>query len=173
MDGAAAPVARPRAALAPVAHRPDRRPNPGRPDPRRGTIGPAGRRAGRARGDRLLAAHALLRGPLPQSFERATIGGFAATRSAGQASAGYGRFEDMVAAVRVATPRGEWRLGVAPASAAGPDLLALVLGSEGAFGVLTEVTVRVRPVPTHRDYQAYVLDGWERGAAAVRSLAQH
>jgi alkyldihydroxyacetonephosphate synthase len=123
--------------------------------------------------ERLLAAHGLTLGHLPQSFERATIGGFAATRSAGQASAGYGRFEDMVAAVRVATPRGEWRLGLAPASAAGPDLRALVLGSEGAFGVLTEVTVRVRPVPTHRRYQACVLDGWEHGAAAVRSLAQH
>src|SRR6266702_2058086 len=123
--------------------------------------------------ERLLAAHGLTLGHLPQSFERATIGGFAATRSAGQASAGYGRFADMVAAVRVATPRGEWRVGVAPASAAGPDLRALVVGSEGAFGVLTEVTVRVRPVATHRRYEAYVLDGWERGAAAVRSLAQH
>jgi alkyldihydroxyacetonephosphate synthase len=123
--------------------------------------------------ERLLAAHGLILGHLPQSFERATIGGFAATRSAGQASAGYGRFADMVAAVRVATPRGEWHVGVAPASAAGPDLRALVVGSEGAFGVLTEVTVRVRPVATHRRYEAYVLDGWERGAAAVRSLAQH
>jgi alkyldihydroxyacetonephosphate synthase len=123
--------------------------------------------------ERLLAQHGFTLGHLPQSFERATIGGFAATRSAGQASAGYGRFEDMVVAVRVATPRGEWRLGVAPASAAGPDLLALVLGSEGAFGVITEVTVRVRPVPTHTRYEAYVLDGWTRAAATVRALAQH
>ncbi|HEY0807307.1 MAG TPA: FAD-binding oxidoreductase, partial [Pseudonocardiaceae bacterium] len=123
--------------------------------------------------ERLLAQHGFTLGHLPQSFERATIGGFAATRSAGQASAGYGRFEDMVAAVRVATPRGEWRLGVAPASAAGPDLRALVLGSEGAFGVITEVTVRVRPVATHHRYEAYVLDGWTRGAATVRALAQH
>ncbi|HEX4722493.1 MAG TPA: FAD-binding oxidoreductase [Pseudonocardiaceae bacterium] len=123
--------------------------------------------------ERLLAAHGLTLGHLPQSFERATIGGFAATRSAGQASAGYGRFEDMVDAVRVATPRGEWRLGVAPASAAGPDLLGLVLGSEGAFGVLTEVTVRVRPKPSQTRYAAYVFDGWARGTAAVRALAQH
>jgi alkyldihydroxyacetonephosphate synthase len=123
--------------------------------------------------ERLLAAHGFTLGHVPQSFERATIGGFAATRSAGQASSGYGRFEDMVAGLRVATPRGEWRLGVAPASAAGPDLRALVVGSEGAFGIITEVTVRVRPLPTHRRYEAYAFDGWERGVAAVRALAQH
>ena len=120
----------------------------------------------------LLAAHGFTLGHLPQSFERATIGGFAATRSAGQASAGYGRFEDMVVALRVATPRGEWRLGVAPASAAGPDLRALVVGSEGAFGVITEVTLRVRPVPTVHRYEGFALASWEAGTAAVRALAQ-
>lgn len=123
--------------------------------------------------ERLLAAQGWTLGHVPQSFERATIGGFAATRSAGQASSGYGRFEDMVAGVRVATPRGEWRLGVAPASAAGPDLRALVVGSEGSFGIITEVTVRIRPLPTHRRYEAYVFDGWERSIAAMRAMAQH
>lgn len=122
--------------------------------------------------ERMLAAHGLTLGHVPQSFERATIGGFAATRSAGQASSGYGRFEDMVEGIRVATPRGEWRLGVAPASAAGPDLRQLVIGSEGAFGVITEVTVRVRPLPSVRRYEGFVVDGWERGTEAVRELAQ-
>ncbi|WP_291412618.1 FAD-binding oxidoreductase [Actinophytocola sp.] len=122
--------------------------------------------------ERLLAAHGFTLGHVPQSFERATIGGFAATRSAGQASAGYGRFEDMVEGVRMATPRGEWRLGVSPASAAGPDLRQLVVGSEGTFGVITEVTVRVRRLPTARRYEGFVLDGWTRGAEAVRELAQ-
>ncbi|MGH3881683.1 MAG: FAD-binding oxidoreductase [Actinophytocola sp.] len=122
--------------------------------------------------ERLLAGHGLTLGHVPQSFERATIGGFAATRSSGQASAGYGRFEDMVEGVRLATPRGEWRLGVAPASAAGPDLRQLVVGSEGAFGVLSEVTVRVRRLPETRRYEGFVLDGWSRGADAVRELAQ-
>ncbi len=122
--------------------------------------------------ERLLGEHGLTLGHIPQSYERATIGGFAATRSSGQQSAGYGRFEDMVEGVRVATPRGEWRLGVAPASAAGPDLRQLVVGSEGAFGVITEVTVRVRARPTVRRFEGFVLDGWEAGAAAVRALAQ-
>ncbi|WP_410655518.1 FAD-binding oxidoreductase [Amycolatopsis sp. lyj-112] len=122
--------------------------------------------------ERLLAAHGFTLGHVPQSYERATIGGFAATRSAGQASAGYGRFEDMVSGVRLATPRGEWKLGVAPASAAGPDLRHLAVGSEGALGVITEVALRVRPVPEIRRYEGYVLDGWDNGTAAVRELAQ-
>ncbi|SHH00632.1 FAD-binding oxidoreductase [Streptoalloteichus hindustanus] len=122
--------------------------------------------------ERLLGAHGLTLGHFPQSFERATVGGFAATRSAGQASSGYGRFEDMVEGLRLATPAGEWRLGVAPASAAGPDLRHLVLGSEGTLGVITEVALRVRPAPTVRRYEGFVLDGWERGVAAVRALAQ-
>ncbi|EME54463.1 FAD-binding oxidoreductase [Amycolatopsis decaplanina] len=122
--------------------------------------------------DRLLAAHGFTLGHVPQSYERATIGGFAATRSAGQASSGYGRFEDMVSGVRLATPRGEWKLGIAPASAAGPDLRHLAIGSEGALGVITEVALRVRPVPEVRRYEGFVLDGWEKGTDAVRELAQ-
>jgi alkyldihydroxyacetonephosphate synthase len=122
--------------------------------------------------ERLLAAHGFTLGHVPQSFERATIGGFAATRSAGQASSGYGRFEDMVTGVRLATPVGPWRLGAAPASAAGPDLRQLAIGSEGALGVITEVEVRVRPIPEVERYEGFVLDGWQRGSAAVRALAQ-
>lgn len=122
--------------------------------------------------ERLLGAHGFTLGHVPQSFERATIGGYAATRSAGQASSGYGRFEDMVSGVRLATPSGEWKLGVAPASAAGPDLRHLAVGSEGALGVITEVALRVRPVPVVRSYEGYVLNGWENGTAAVRELAQ-
>jgi alkyldihydroxyacetonephosphate synthase len=123
--------------------------------------------------ERLLAEHGFTLGHFPQSFERATIGGFAATRSSGQASAGYGRFEDMVEGVRLATPRGEWHVGVSPASAAGPDLKQLIVGSEGAFGVITEVTVRVRPIPAFDRYEGFILDGWAAGADAVRALAQN
>ncbi|MFB9904530.1 FAD-binding oxidoreductase [Allokutzneria oryzae] len=122
--------------------------------------------------ERLLAAHGVTLGHFPQSFERATLGGFAVTRSSGQASAGYGRFEEMVVGVRMATPQGEMRLGGVPASAAGPDLKRLVIGSEGLFGVVTELTLRVRPVPRVKHYEGFVLDGWERGADAVRALAQ-
>lgn len=120
----------------------------------------------------LLAQHGLMLGHLPQSFEFATIGGFAATRSSGQSSAGYGRFDAMVVALRVATPTGDVRLGASPANASGPDLRELFLGSEGAFGVITEVTVRVRPLPEVKEYEGWRWASFAEGADAMRQLAQ-
>ncbi|MFI0486084.1 FAD-binding oxidoreductase [Actinomadura sp. 9N215] len=111
-------------------------------------------------------------GHFPQSYEWASIGGFAAARSSGQASAGYGRFDDMVVALTVATPEGTLELGRAPKSAAGPDLRQLVLGSEGAFGVITSVTVRICPVPEAKAYEGWRFASFGEGAAAVRRLAQ-
>ncbi len=120
----------------------------------------------------LLAEEGLVLGHYPQSFEFATIGGFAATRSSGQSSAGYGRFDALVVGLRVATPRGELRLGSAPANAAGPDLRQLFLGSEGAFGVITEVTVRVRRLPETKVYEGWRWESFAAGADAMRTLAQ-
>ncbi len=121
---------------------------------------------------RLLAGHGFTLGHVPQSYEYATIGGFAATRSSGQASAGYGRFDDMVTALTVATPRGTVRVGRAPASAAGPDLRQLFLGSEGTLGVITDVTVRVRPLPARSHYEGWRYESFAAGLDAVRRLAQ-
>ncbi|MFD1657537.1 FAD-binding oxidoreductase [Streptomyces caeni] len=120
----------------------------------------------------LLAEHGFTLGHHPQSYEWATIGGFAAARSSGQASAGYGRFDDMVLGLTLATPSGTLEVGRAPRSAAGPDLRQLILGSEGAFGVITSVTVRIRPVPPTRVYEGWRFDSFEAGAAALRHLAQ-
>lgn len=120
----------------------------------------------------LLAAHGFTLGHFPQSFEWATIGGFAAARSSGQASAGYGRFDEMVLGLTLATPEGTVETGRAPRSAAGPDLRQLVLGSEGAFGVITSVTVRVRPRPEQRLYEGWRFATFAEGAAALRRLAQ-
>ena len=120
----------------------------------------------------LLAEHGLTLGHFPQSFEYASIGGFAATRSSGQSSAGYGRFDAMVVRLTAATPRGRLDLGVAPASAAGPDLRQLVLGSEGVFGVITSVTVRVRRLPELMVYDGWRWPSFADGAAAMRTLAQ-
>jgi alkyldihydroxyacetonephosphate synthase len=120
----------------------------------------------------LLAEHGVTLGHFPQSFEHASIGGFAATRSSGQASAGYGRFDSLVVGLTLATPTGTLRLGTAPANAAGPDLRQLVLGSEGVFGVITSVTVRVRPVPEVKVYEGWRWPSFEAGVDAVRQLAQ-
>ncbi len=117
-----------------------------------------------------LAQHGVTLGHLPQSFEYATIGGFAAARSSGQSSAGYGRFDQLVTALRVATPTGDLDLGRGPANAAGPDLRQLVLGSEGAFGVITAVTVRVRPIPAERWAAGIPMPSFKAGADALREL---
>jgi alkyldihydroxyacetonephosphate synthase len=119
-----------------------------------------------------LAARGFTLGHFPQSFEGASLGGYAATRSAGQASAGYGRFDDMVMGLVLATPRGTVTLGRAPASAAGPDLRELILGSEGAFGVITEVTLRVRRAPEVSRYEGWHFGSFAAGSAALRGLVQ-
>ena len=111
-------------------------------------------------------------GHFPQSFEYLTLGGAAATRSSGQASAGYGRFDDLVLGLVVATPAGTIELGRAPKSAAGPDLRQLLLGSEGALGVITRLTVAVRPIPESRVYEGWRLDSFAGGAAVMRQLIQ-
>jgi alkyldihydroxyacetonephosphate synthase len=119
-----------------------------------------------------LNAAGVVLGHYPQSFEYATIGGFAATRSAGQASSGYGRFDSLVSAVRLIAPAGELRSLETPHTAAGPSLRELVVGSEGVFGVIPEVTVRVRPRPPVRRYEAWMAESFEAGAEIVRALAQ-
>ncbi|UVO10689.1 FAD-binding oxidoreductase [Mycobacterium sp. SVM_VP21] len=122
--------------------------------------------------ERLLGEHGFSLGHFPQSFQFATLGGFAATRSSGQDSAGYGRFDDMVRGLRMITPAGVLDLGRAPASAAGPDLRQLLLGSEGAFGVITQVRVRVHPVPATTRYEAWSFPDFATGAAALRAVTQ-
>jgi alkyldihydroxyacetonephosphate synthase len=120
----------------------------------------------------LLAEQDVTLGHFPQSFEYASIGGFAATRSAGQASSGYGRFDEQVASLRMATPIGELSTRESPHTAAGPALRELALGSEGTLGVITEVRARVRPAPAERRYEAWMASGFEEGAEIVRELSQ-
>jgi alkyldihydroxyacetonephosphate synthase len=124
------------------------------------------------RAESLLAEHGLTLGHFPQSFEQASIGGYVATRSAGQASTGYGRIDELVQAVRVATPAGDLVLGRPPASAAGPDLRQLLVGSEGSLGIIMSVTLRVHRRPQRRRYEAFVFHDFGEGLRAFRRLAQ-
>ena len=119
-----------------------------------------------------LAQSGFTLGHFPQSFEYATIGGFAATRSAGQASSGYGRFDALVSSVRLVAPAGEIQTLETPHTAAGPALRELIVGSEGVLGVIPEVTVRVRPKPQVRRYEAWIAESFEAGAEIVRTMAQ-
>ena len=121
----------------------------------------------------LLTAHGYELGHYPQSFRYATIGGFAAAGSSGQNSAGHGRFDAMVTGIRVATPTGDLELGRAPGSAAGPDLVRVFLGSEGIFGVITEVRVRIHPVPRDRVVESWTFPDFALGVDGLRRVAQH
>jgi alkyldihydroxyacetonephosphate synthase len=122
--------------------------------------------------EKLLGAQGFSLGHFPQSFEFASLGGFAATRSSGQDSAGYGRFDDMVRGLRVVTPAGTLDLGRAPQSAAGPDLRQLIIGSEGVFGIITRVRVRVHPAPQATSYEAWSFPDFASGTAALRAVTQ-
>jgi alkyldihydroxyacetonephosphate synthase len=122
--------------------------------------------------ERQLGAAGLTLGHFPQSFEYSTVGGWVATRSAGQASSGYGRIDELVEAVRCVTPAGELATLDAPASAAGPSLRELVVGSEGVLGVISSATLRVRPAPAEQRYEAWSLPSFEIGAEAFRALVQ-
>ena len=122
--------------------------------------------------ERLLGERGYSLGHFPQSFQFATIGGFAATRSSGQDSAGYGRFNEMIRGLRAVTPAGVLDLGRAPDSAAGPDLRQLLIGSEGVFGIITRVRLRVHPVPEATRYEAWSFPDFTTGTAALRAVTQ-
>jgi alkyldihydroxyacetonephosphate synthase len=121
----------------------------------------------------LLGRRGLTLGHFPQSYEFASLGGFAATRSAGQASTGYGRFDALVLGLHCAAPAGELRAAADfPATAAGPSLREVLVGSEGTFGVITELTVRVRPRPPERRFEGWFFRSFAEGAEAFRELEQ-
>jgi alkyldihydroxyacetonephosphate synthase len=119
-----------------------------------------------------LARAGLTIGHFPQSFEYATVGGWVATRSAGQASTGHGRADELVEGLRLVSPAGTLEVKPVPASAAGPELRELLVGSEGTLGVITEATLRVRPLPQERRYDAWSFRSFDAGMEAFRVMEQ-
>jgi alkyldihydroxyacetonephosphate synthase len=122
--------------------------------------------------ERRLSAEGLTLGHWPQSFEYVTVGGCAASRSAGQASSGYGSIAKMVLGLRMAAPAGDIALEAMPASAAGPGLRELIVGSEGTLGVIDEVSLRVREAPAERVYEGVMFESFTAGTQALRAMAQ-
>jgi alkyldihydroxyacetonephosphate synthase len=121
--------------------------------------------------ERHLAERGLTLGHFPQSFEYVSLGGCAATRSAGQCSTGYGAIERMVLGLRFATPAAEVALPAVPATAAGPGLRQLLVGSEGTLGVISELALRVRAAPRERVYEGVFFEDFAAGAQALRALS--
>ncbi|HEY4996605.1 MAG TPA: FAD-binding oxidoreductase, partial [Solirubrobacteraceae bacterium] len=122
--------------------------------------------------ERRLGGEGLTLGHFPQSFEYVSLGGCAATRSAGQASSGYGAIAKMVLGLRLAAPAGDIAPATLPASAAGPDLRQLLVGSEGTLGVISELSLRVRAAPSERIYEGLFFENLHAGAEALCALAQ-
>lgn len=111
-------------------------------------------------------------GHFPQSFELSTLGGWIATRSCGQQSYYYGRIENLFSGGHIETLAGPMEVPDLPASAAGPDLRHLILGSEGRLGVITRASVRIRPLPKFERFYGIFFHDWEDGQAALRHIAQ-
>lgn len=113
-------------------------------------------------------------GHFPQSFEYSSVGGWAVTRGAGQNSTYYGKIEDIVISQEYVTPAGGIiKTDPVPRKACGPSIDQIMMGSEGAFGVLTEVTLKVfRFHPEDRVRFCYIFKSWEEGQEAMREVMQ-
>jgi len=131
---------------------------------RAGTLGPAAEAA--------LRPHGLTLRFYPQSFERSTVGGWVATRAAGHFSTRLTHIDDLVEQVRAVTPIGIWESRRLPASGAGPSPDRMLLGSEGALGVITSAWLRAQRRPAHRWAATLAAPDLASGAVAVRSLVQ-
>ena len=119
-----------------------------------------------------LRARGYTLGHFPQSWELSTLGGWVATRSSGQQSLRYGRIEQLFAGGQLETFAGTLTIPSFPASAAGPDLREWLMGSEGRFGVISQVCVRVRKLAEQEHFYMVFLPGWDQAVQAVRQLAQ-
>jgi alkyldihydroxyacetonephosphate synthase len=129
-----------------------------------GTLGPAL--------EEQLAAHGLTLRHFPQSFEFSTLGGWLATRAGGHYATGATHIDDLAHAITMVTPRGTIATHRHPGSGAGPEPARLVLGSEGALGVITEAWMRVVPRPRWRASASVAFRDFTAGVAAARALAQ-
>jgi alkyldihydroxyacetonephosphate synthase len=122
--------------------------------------------------EQALNAAGLTLGHFPQSFEYSSVGGWVATRSAGYESTRYGKIEEMVENLRLVTPEGTIETPLVPASATGPDLLQVLVGSEGTIGVITSVTLKLRKAPQSRSYVGVLFKTFTDGIEAVREMMQ-
>lgn len=119
-----------------------------------------------------LEKHGYTLGHFPQSWELSTLGGWVASRSSGQQSLHYGRIENMFAGGRIETLKGTLDIPTIPASSAGPDVREMILGSEGRMGIITEVTIRITPLPEEEKFQVIFFPSWDVGIGVARELIQ-
>ena len=109
----------------------------------------------------------------PDSIEFSSLGGWVATRASGMRKNVYGNIEDMLVGVRMVTPSGTVeKKCVVPRVSTGPDPFQFILGSEGIFGIITEVTLRIRALPPHTEHGSVVFPTFELGVQFMREVAR-
>lgn len=123
--------------------------------------------------ERVLQKEGLTMGHEPDSFEFSTLGGWVATRASGMKKNVYGNIEDIVIRVKMVTCKGVLERNIsAPRVSAGPDFNHLIMGSEGTLGVVTEVLVKVRPLPPVKKYGSLIFPDFESGVHCLREIAK-
>lgn len=122
--------------------------------------------------ERVLRAEGLTVGHEPDSYEFSSLGGWVATRASGMKKNVYGNIEDLVVQVRLVTPTGVLeRDCLAPRISGGPDFNQIVIGSEGTLGVVTEVVLKVKPLPKKQMYGSLVFPTFASGVKCMREIA--
>jgi alkyldihydroxyacetonephosphate synthase len=112
-------------------------------------------------------------GHSPQSLYRSTVGGWVATMASGQLSSRYGGIEQLLVSAEVVLSDGTIaQVGLNPRGAMGPDLKYLFIGSEGVFGIVTKVTLRIHRTPEFTEREAFRLPSSTAALTAIRSIAQ-
>jgi alkyldihydroxyacetonephosphate synthase len=112
-------------------------------------------------------------GHFPQSFELASVGGWIAALGSGQASTYYGDACDIVHSQEYVTPAGVIKTSDIPGTATGPRVHDMLTGSEGAFGVLVEATMKIfKHMPENRQRFAFMYPSWKAAVDASREIVQ-
>ncbi|XP_073162077.1 alkyldihydroxyacetonephosphate synthase, peroxisomal isoform X11 [Lepidochelys kempii] len=123
--------------------------------------------------ERQLGESGYCTGHEPDSMEFSSLGGWVATRASGMKKNIYGNIEDLVVHIKMVTPRGIIEKSCqVPRMSTGPDIHHFIMGSEGTLGVVTEVTIKIRPIPEYQKYGSVVFPNFERGVACLREIAK-
>ena len=138
-----------------------------------GMFGPAYEEGLNHASEKFGTKHNYTNGHFPQSFEYSSVGGWVVTLGSGQESSYYGDAYDLVMGVEMVSPRGVIETHVYPATATGPKVLDMIKGSEGTFGVITKLTMKIFYLSDETKYGAsYVFKDWETAVTVCREISQ-
>ncbi len=117
--------------------------------------------------------HRFTQGHFPQSFELSSVGGWVLTTGSGQASTYYGEPVNLVLSMEMVTPAGVINTSDYATTATGPRVMDVLKGSEGVFGVLVELTIKIfRYLPENRKHFGYIFPDWPSAVDAAREICQ-